>query len=165
MHGKPMLDTMDNPLDLQFNLSHTEGDGLLGVAAQSDLGVDIESIRPAIETENLARRYFSPREVADLLATPAMDRGRRFFEFWAAKESYVKGRGLGLHIPLDAFDVPLTGGPGPFRVTDRHTPAESGRWSVYPVRVADPLAAAVASPEPIKRIQLFRWPESRGDRR
>jgi medium-chain acyl-[acyl-carrier-protein] hydrolase len=159
VHGKPLLDATANPHDLRFNLSHTEGVGLLAVTARADVGVDVETVRPALATDDLARRYFSAREVGDLTAMP--DRGRRFFAYWSAKEAYIKARGLGLNIPLDAFDVPLDAGAGPFAVTDRQTPSESGRWGVYPVNVADGLAAAVACREPVRRFRLYRYPEAR----
>jgi len=158
VHGKPQLDDSENPEDLRFNLSHTEGVGLLAVAAGADVGADVESVRPAMATDDLARRYFSQREVDDLMRVT--NRGRRFFDYWSAKEAYIKARGLGLNIPLDSFDVPLDGGPGPFPVVDRHSPSESSRWTVYPINLADGLAAAIASRAPIRRFRLFRYPEA-----
>ena len=88
------------------------------------------------------------------IAVHAEDRPRRFFDYWSAKEAYIKARGLGLHIPLDAFDVILGSGAGPFPVMDRHTPAESDRWWVYPLNLAEGFAAAVAVDQPVRCFRL-----------
>lgn len=88
---------------LTFNVSHTEGFVLLGVAQGHALGVDAENIRAHEPPHGLADRYFSPSEAAVLTALPADQQSRRFFEYWTLKESYIKARGMGLHIGLDQF--------------------------------------------------------------
>ena len=92
---------------IAFNISHTAGLIVLGVALGRAIGVDVENLhaqRPAVE---IADRFFAVDEVAALRALPVEDQEHRFFEYWTLKESYVKARGMGLSIPLDgfAFDV------------------------------------------------------------
>lgn len=154
--GKPILDPTVHRCPIHFNVSHSGDIGLVAMSARHELGVDVEQIRPQIATAELARRYFSASEVKNLESSSEMDRPCRFFDFWSAKEAYIKARGQGLHIPLDEFDVPLNVDSGPLTVIDRHTPAESGRWHVYPFKVTNGFAAAVCVDQVISNIGLNR---------
>lgn len=153
--GKPFLDPAVHGHDLRFNLSHSENVGLIAISQGHEIGVDVEQIRPQISTADLARRYFSVLEVADLEKLPASEQPNRFFDYWSAKEAYIKARGRGLNIPLDAFDVPIDGGSCPFKVIDRNEPSESGRWQVYPLNVCDGYAAAVCVDRGVQSIRLL----------
>jgi 4'-phosphopantetheinyl transferase len=102
-HGKPsILDPQTAPR-LNFNLSHTRGAAVVGVVCNDEIGVDIESLERATDCDALAERYFAPSEVADLRSLPDPQRRAAFFEYWTLKEAYIKGRGLGLSLPLDQF--------------------------------------------------------------
>ena len=99
-HGKPeLLDAGD----LRFNLSHTTGLAALAIVRQHDIGVDVEHSERRTVGIDLAERYFAPAEVAQLHALDEAQRQQAFFEFWTLKEAYIKARGLGLALPLDAF--------------------------------------------------------------
>ena len=112
--GKPSLDTEDQDSSIRFNISHSHGLALLAFAANRELGVDVEWIRPNVALEEVAERYFSSREVVELKNLEPSLRAVGFFQCWARKESYVKAKGEGLHIPLEGFSVTLT--PGHSRV-------------------------------------------------
>jgi 4'-phosphopantetheinyl transferase len=155
-YGKPHLDPAIHPIDLRFNLSHSENVGLLAVTTGHEVGVDVEQIRPEIATGDLARRYFSSAEVAALESLPECRRVARFFDYWSAKEAYIKARGQGLHIPLDEFDVPLDASAGSLPVLDRHDPNQSGRWHVALLNVASGFAAALCTPHRTATIALHR---------
>ena len=96
--GRPAL--AGEPEGLRFNVSHSHGRALIAVTGGRSVGVDVERIRPDVTYEQLARRFFSPREVAALLALPENLRRKAFFTCWTCKEAYVKARGEGLSIPL-----------------------------------------------------------------
>ncbi len=95
---------------ISFNLSHTDGLIVLGVAQQRALGVDAENAHAKKASASLADRFFSQQESAALRAIPHELRTERFYEYWTLKESYIKARGKGLSIPLDhfSFDLPKT---------------------------------------------------------
>jgi 4'-phosphopantetheinyl transferase len=109
-HGRPRVQSP--PLDgLDFNLSHADGIAVV-LVGRGVLGVDVEPLARRAPLE-VADRYFAPAEVRALAALPPAERPRRFLEYWTLKESYIKARGLGLALPLDAFAFDLDSGPRP----------------------------------------------------
>jgi len=88
---------------LVFNISHTDQLIVLGVTKRRSLGVDVERLQPTDFSMDVAEKYFSTREVTDLMALSQNERSYRFFEYWTLKESYIKARGMGLSLPLDQF--------------------------------------------------------------
>jgi 4'-phosphopantetheinyl transferase len=102
-YGKPTIAEPKLDWPLHFNLSHTRGAASVGVVTGDDIGVDIETLERTTDGDALAERYFSPTEVADLRSLPDSRRRDAFFEYWTLKEAYIKGRGLGLSLPLDQF--------------------------------------------------------------
>ncbi len=108
-NGRPRIANPPPGLALDFNLSHAGELAVLAVAAGRAVGVDVESLARDTDTGRL-ERYFAPAERAALAALPAAGRRQRFFELWTLKESYLKARGEGLRLPLDAFAFELPGG-------------------------------------------------------
>ncbi len=106
-YGRPELVAGQCPLDLRFNLSHTEGLVACAVTLGREVGVDVEFLPRRGETVAIADRYFSPREVQDLKVLPQDQQRERFFHYWTLKESYIKARGMGLSLPLDRFSFLL----------------------------------------------------------
>jgi 4'-phosphopantetheinyl transferase len=106
--GKPRLADRD---DVAFSTSHAEGLAIVAIARTGEVGVDIERVRPMPDALELAKRFFSVREHEHLMSVPASMRSEAFLRLWTRKEAYVKLAGVGLGMPLDAFDV-LTDGDG-----------------------------------------------------
>ena len=101
-YGKPYITNVIS-LPLQFNLSHTEGVVALAVTLTREVGVDVEWLGRKGQTVEIAERFFSPQEIAQLRALPEADQRDRFFDLWTLKEAYIKACGMGLSIPLDQF--------------------------------------------------------------
>lgn len=108
--GKPALAPGFAPLDLRFNLSHSQNLAMYAFALGRDVGVDIEMIRAEVAKESVAENFFSPWEVRTLRALPREQQAQAFFNCWTRKEAYVKARGQGLSIVLASFDVSLAPG-------------------------------------------------------
>ena len=72
------------------------------------MGVDVEYLRDMPRAEDLARRFFSPEEHADIMRLPSGRRQEGFFRCWTAKEAYVKATGTGFSFPMDQFSVSLS---------------------------------------------------------
>lgn len=139
-YGKPFL-TEHN---IQFNLSHSGDFALIAVTGGQKVGVDIEFVREDIELENIATRYFSPREVSELTALPLEQRTFGFFHCWTRKEAYIKAQGLGLSLPLENFDVSLSPNePAILRAT-RPDAGEAARWSMHSLEVEPNYTGALA---------------------
>jgi 4'-phosphopantetheinyl transferase len=137
-HGKPALDANASDSALQFNLSHSGGVAIYAFSVGRRLGVDVEQLRPQLAGEDIARRYFAAREVAELLALPTHLRPEGFFLCWTRKEAYVKAHGAGLSLPLDSFTVSLT----PGRAVELQA-EDSDRWSLHSVEPAPESVGAI----------------------
>ncbi len=109
-NGRPRIANPPAGLELDFNLSHSAEMVVLAVSDRA-IGVDVEHIARDADIERLDR-YFSATERAGLLALAPPGRRRRFFELWTLKESYLKARGVGLRLPLDAFAFEFPGERG-----------------------------------------------------
>lgn len=148
--GALAVDDAANPLDLRFNLAHTDGLVALAVVSGHPVGVDVEdTARPGRQLA-IADRFFSPSEVAALRRLPPERQRDRFFDYWTLKESYIKARGLGLAIPLGHFAFELDR-PGPVTVAfDPRLDDDPGRWHFRQLDPTDRhrVAVAVASPAP-----------------
>src|SRR5271168_4108221 len=101
--GKPELALEVSDAPLRFTLSHSRTTALLAVAVATEVGVDIEDIRPV--DRQLAQRYFSAAEFASMAALTGQDWLNAFYRCWTRKEAILKVEGVGLRIPLDSFDV------------------------------------------------------------
>lgn len=109
-HGCPAVATPEPARWLRFNLTNTAGLVACLVARDRDVGVDVEDVERHGETVQIADRFFSPVEVAELRAQPEARQRARFFDYWTLKEAYIKARGMGLAIPLDHFSYLLAEG-------------------------------------------------------
>jgi len=118
--GKPYLRQKNPSRLVHFNVSHSQGRALLAFAVGRNLGVDVEFVRADVAVDEIAERYFSGHEIAELRALPQTMRAEGFFLCWTRKEAYIKARGEGFRIPLDSFHVSLTpGGPELLESPDR----------------------------------------------
>jgi 4'-phosphopantetheinyl transferase len=109
---KPRLADIHAAGDLCFNLAHSGELALLAVARGVEVGVDVERQRPIDRVEQIARRYFHPREAVEIMAEPADERAAAFLRCWTGKEAVLKAIGLGMSVALDRFHVPHKGHSG-----------------------------------------------------
>lgn len=142
-HGKPHLRDTDHPL--RFNLSHSHGQVIFAFAESVEVGIDIEQQRPQVQYENLAKRYFSPRETAKLMALPEGERCAAFFRCWTRKEAFIKAKGDGLHLPLDQFDVAFAPDEPPALLYTKWDESEASRWQLHNLNAANGYAAALVT--------------------
>jgi len=142
-NGKPAL-AASHGSALRFSLSHSGEVALVAVAAGIEVGVDVELRRPLPDLESLVARYFSSPERAAIEAVPAGRRLEAFFDYWTAKEAYLKAGGDGLARRLDAFDIVLDEAAAPRLVEVRDRPGDERRWTLGRLAVDPVYAAAVA---------------------
>jgi len=154
-HGKPILSAPARIPGLRFNLSHSHEFALCAFCLGHELGIDIEKIRPQVAFEGIERRYFSPKERAELETLPEELRPEGFFLCWTRKEAYVKARGEGLKVPLESFSVSLTPGkPVVLQSSDEE------RWSLYSIDITAGFVGALAAEGRGHRLRFWEWSES-----
>ena len=100
-HGRPFVEAP--AIGFDFNLSHTEGMIVCLVAEVPMPGVDVEFMPRRGQLDEVAEHFFAASECAALRAQADEHRRRRFFTYWTLKEAYIKAKGSGLTLPLDAF--------------------------------------------------------------
>lgn len=99
-YGKPIL---QNPSDLFFNISHTEGYSVC-VVSEDNIGIDIEKIE-MIDLD-IAKKYFASAEYQYIMKGKHNNNQlNRFFEVWTMKECYLKLLGTGIYKELDSFSI------------------------------------------------------------
>lgn len=105
-HGKPFVANPEH-VGLQFSLSHTDGQQVLAIRQGLPVGADVELRKERVAGPEIANRFFSPAEVAELRSVPCDSQQQVFFDYWTLKESYIKACGEGLAIPLRHFSYSI----------------------------------------------------------
>lgn len=133
-YGKPFL-VQSASEEYWFNRSRSTGIVVVALTRVGEVGIDIEHRRRKIETNEIADRFFSPRETAALKNIPPANRTNEFFRYWTLKEAYIKAQGQGLSIPLDSFSFQLGNGPPRIRFEESdsmESPIESpADWTFF----------------------------------
>jgi 4'-phosphopantetheinyl transferase len=150
--GKPRL---DGGGDLRFNLSHSGGFALIGLARGVELGVDVEVERPFAVAE-IAPLALAPDELEALAALPQARARTAFFDLWARKEALLKAEGSGLSADPSGFSLGLE--------TAAQVVVRAGRrWRVQRLDTGRAgLFAAVAFEAPEGREPRLVWPPRPG---
>lgn len=103
--GKPVLKEDSLGWPIQFNVSHSEGLGVLAFCLDHRVGVDIEYLRPLADFNDLARMVFTTKESTMISALSGEDKQELFYKIWTCKEAHYKALGAGLQIPMDKVGV------------------------------------------------------------
>lgn len=152
-HGKPALLSTPSGNPLHFNLSHTSGLGIIAIAQGLTVGVDIEKIRPV--ERDIAQRYFSAREQADLQDLQGEEWLHAFFRCWTRKEAILKAEGVGLSGQLDAFDVSLRPEAPAAVLSVRAAAAFTAEWQLAELNPASGFIGALATSS--VPAEIFRY--------
>ena len=153
-YGKPALNGEHKNSSLRFNMSHSRAVGLVAVSDNKELGVDVEYIRADFASEDIARRFFSPHEVAAFNSLSNELRVAAFFRCWTRKEAYIKAIGRGLSQPLDGFDVTLAPEKPPALL--RANDDDASRWSLSDIDVGSDYAAALMVEGQISELRYWQ---------
>ena len=154
LHGKPEL-AVDLSVDLKFNLSHSTGLALIAVTRGRDVGIDVERVDSRRADRQVAQRFFSSGEIAELRQFDGHDWVEAFFRCWTRKEAYIKARGEGLSFPLHRFEVSL-GPDEPARILRvAGDEAETRRWSMLGLGPGPEYAGAVVFEGSVGAVSLF----------
>lgn len=130
--GKPYHKTILGKQNVDFNISHSGEIVLAAFAKSMEIGVDVQEIIECPEYLEIAKNFFADVETVDIESGNDI---KKFFQYWAAKESYLKAIGIGLNKGMDFFSVK----DGVVREDGR----EKIGWKLIPVDI-DGYAASVA---------------------
>jgi 4'-phosphopantetheinyl transferase len=155
--GKPALRPGAGRPSLPFNLSHSEGIGVLAIGALDDLGVDVERVRPLAETLAIAEQVFAAEEQRALRAIPEVERSVAFFRYWTRKEAVLKSLGRGLSHSPASIRLPPND-PAPARVELDCDGFATVRWIQSLPALCDGFVAALATAGPTTSVRSWNWP-------
>jgi len=150
-NGKPSLAAEFSAHELQFNLSHSHEMALLGVTRGHEIGVDIEWIKEDYGFDEVAERFFTAKEVADMRALPGHLQRQAFFKCWTSKEAFLKAKGTGLSGKLDEVEITLTDNQ---RVRIR---ADVRGWTLSELNPGGGYEAAVVVEGGPLPVHCYRW--------
>ena len=143
-HGKPFAIVQGLPARIGFNVSHSGKHGLIALAPEGRLGVDVEECVPHRNLDTLIETVFTPDERAELALIEGEDRHRAFFRLWTVKEALVKAEGTGLSLDPSLFEVPPAMRRGARSAVFAFPQTPSVRWRVESFD-GDDFVAAVRS--------------------
>lgn len=154
--GRPVLPAADNPDGLEFSVSHSGGVVLLAFARGVAVGVDVERIRPRVDCDAIAERFFAPVERQSLASMGGSERRTAFFTCWTRKEAVLKAVGLGISRGLAR--VAVTCEPG---VQARIVASDLGEispdaWSLRDLDAGPGYIAALAVQAPGLHLRRLR---------
>lgn len=104
-YGKPNIAKDQNPLFLNFNLSHSGDYCLIAIVFDHDIGVDIEKHEHLEDYLEIAYSFFSKKEYAILYQSNKYNSQRLFYDIWTMKEALVKASGQGISFGLNHWRV------------------------------------------------------------
>ncbi len=142
-NGKPLI--ADPASDIQFNVSHAHERVLYAISRSHVLGVDIEYLHREVDHDALSRRFFTPREYAELQRIPESGRKHAFLTCWTRKEAVIKATGDGLALLLDRFEVSVVPEVAPQILGFTAATRQASDWTMYTADIGGDYVATVAA--------------------
>lgn len=91
-YGKPFLCNKD----INFNMSHSKDNCLIGICKRFAIGVDIQVHTEINNPYSIAKEIFSDEEFEILSSVPSKFQNSEFFNMWVRREAVLKCIGVGL---------------------------------------------------------------------
>jgi 4'-phosphopantetheinyl transferase len=148
--GKPFLQAPGRPQRIAFNLAHSERHGLIAVACNREVGVDVEVERNLDDLCGIAQQIMSSSELQDFRLTACHHAIAAFFGLWTRKEALLKATGTGFSIDPRSVNLGLENGQAAVIIG-------GSTWSVAPLGALLPLKAAIAVNGDLPAIRIFDW--------
>lgn len=142
---------------VHFNLSHSHGRMVVGIAHRRDVGVDLEQIRTKTDIMKLARRFYASAELEAIAMQEASGQRDAFYRHWVAKEAFLKFKGVGLQFPLGQCQVTMAADDASAAIDWQKGPAEVECGVVRFLPLLDGWVGAVAAEGTDWSVQLGEW--------
>jgi 4'-phosphopantetheinyl transferase len=158
--GKPaVIPPSEKTLPLRFNLSHSNELALCAVTMDREVGIDLEALRPIVDADRMAARYFDPLENSSYQQLRASEKLDGFFRRWTMKEAYIKARGHGLSLALDQFRISTEPGVDGFHRVRSTDVQDDRRWAVKPLNAPLGYVASIVSEGDDWQLTYRQWPD------
>ena len=105
-HGKPFARVRDRQADISFSVSHGGWHGLIALAPEGRLGVDIEERVERRRLDLLIEAALGEEETAEVTSATGSEQLHLFFKLWTMKEALLKAHGEGFRLDATAFEIP-----------------------------------------------------------
>ena len=156
VYGKPFLSN-EQHRHLHFNLSHSGDYIIYAFSPDSNIGIDIEKINPSIDHLEIARRYFSSREIAFLNETKNGHKVTElFYLIWSRKEALLKAVGTGLLPNLKDIDV-LKDSIDLFAQKINSSRTIGSKWTIHDLFVHVDYKAAVSYSDDPRQVNIAEY--------
>ena len=149
--GKPYL--IPNPLDLQFNVSHSHDLAVFAITRKHEIGVDTEKMEDEYN-DAVVERFFSQQEHQEINQLPVEKRHVAFFQIWSAKEALIKALGEGLFIGLDEFTLSSSERVQTLLFSHENKEAQ---FHIENFAVHPDYQAAYATDQKVEKIVYWQW--------
>jgi len=138
---KPYLES-----PIRFNLSHS-GDWIVIAVANTEVGIDVEYIKPHFNYEGILNSHFNEQEMNYINADDGL---HRFFKFWTRKEAILKATGIG----LTEYLMAITALDGIHKIDGDllHTQTD---WELNTFKTADNYPATIAAGLLIEKYYFY----------
>ncbi len=107
-YGKPLALVNKSPAPISFSVSHSGSHGLIAIAPQGQIGVDIEERDVERDLDYLVDTVMSETEKAELSLKHGLEKTHLFFKLWTLKEAVLKAHGTGFHLDASRIEIPLS---------------------------------------------------------
>ncbi|MRH99226.1 4'-phosphopantetheinyl transferase superfamily protein [Kriegella sp. EG-1] len=141
--------------ELDFNVSHSNNQIIIGFSKKLTIGVDIEKIKNDFDALDLAKNVFSNEEVNALSTYSGTSLYRAFYRGWTRKESFIKAVGEGLSYPLKSFSVTIDEDEKASFISIESKQESKQNWQLYSFIPTDGFIAAITTQGKPKRIDYF----------
>ena len=148
--GKPFIPQSE----FKFNVSNSFNYLLVGISQNNEIGVDIEKIRNNIDYTKLVTRYFTENEKKAFNNFNEKIRKEIFFEWWTIKESLIKATGLGMHLPLNSFEVPLNADEPVIQIKYHSI---QHRYHYRKLLLSDDLKSSICLTKAVNKIKFYTF--------
>ncbi|MDE0304850.1 MAG: 4'-phosphopantetheinyl transferase superfamily protein [Albidovulum sp.] len=142
-HGKPFALVDGLPADVSVNVRHSGKHGLIALAPQGRLGVDVEERVARNDLGGISDFVFGPGEQANFEKAEGQEKHHLFFTFWTLKEALIKALGTGFSLDPSRFEIPSAMRLGARRCVFRFPQFPDVEWNLEDLGNAE-FAAAIA---------------------
>lgn len=105
-HGKPVAFVGGTRTAFGFNVSHGGRHGLIALAPDGSVGVDVEERSVPRNLDVLVDTVLSLDERAEVMAAAGDEKVELFGDLWTMKEALSKARGMGMSMDVSGFEIP-----------------------------------------------------------